>query len=94
MNSISAIKRAINHEFERQVALLEAGKNIEQETRGRDDAKKTSYTLRSKEDAFDYRYFPEPDLPTLRITDEMVTNATRDLVGSTFAKMKLYKDEY
>lgn len=94
MNSISAIKRAINHEFERQTALLQAGKNIEQETRGRDDAKKASYTLRSKEDAFDYRYFPEPDLPTLRITDAMITDATRDLIGSTYDKMKLYKDSY
>ncbi len=50
--------------------------------------------MRSKADALDYRYFPEPDLPTLHVTDEMIKDAMSNLVGSTYAKMKMYKDSY
>ena len=60
LNSFSAIARAIEEETERQIDLLEDGKKVVQETRRWDDDKEYSYPMRSKEDAQDYRYFPEP----------------------------------
>lgn len=63
LNSFKAIARAIEGERERQIDLLESGETVVQETRRWDDAKECSYAMRSKEDAQDYRYFPEPDLP-------------------------------
>ena len=67
MNSFSAIRRAIAHEFDRQVAMVESGEEFGQETRRWDDIAKNSFSMRSKEDALDYRYFPEPDMPPLHI---------------------------
>ena len=69
INSFGMIKRAIEHEQTRQEKLYEAGETFSQQTRGRDDTKGESYLMRSKEDALDYRYFPEPDLPPLKIDD-------------------------
>ena len=69
INSFGMIKRAIEHEQTRQEKLYEAGEIFTQQTRGRDDTKGESYLMRSKEDALDYRYFPEPDLPPLKIDD-------------------------
>lgn len=63
INTFNAMKRAIQHETERQTAILESGGTVNQETRKRDDMKGESLLMRSKEDALDYRYFPEPDLP-------------------------------
>ena len=94
MNSFSAIKRAINHEYKRQKKLLEAGKEVDQETRGWNDDKGSSYTMRSKEDALDYRYFPEPDLPPLELTDEFIEEQKKWLVKSAFERAKQYKEEY
>lgn len=94
MNSFSAIKRAINHEYKRQKKLLEAWKEIDQETRGWNDDKGSSYTMRSKEDALDYRYFPEPDLPKLVLTDEFIENQKKDVVESPFSRAKRYKEKY
>lgn len=72
LNSFKAIKRAIENERERQIDLLEEGKTVIQETRRWDDNKEYSYPMRSKEDAQDYRYFPEPDLVPLVISDEWI----------------------
>ena len=72
LNSFKAIARAIEGERERQIDLLEAGKAVVQETRRWDDNKETSYAMRSKEDAQDYRYFPEPDLVPIIISDEWI----------------------
>ena len=72
LNSFKAIARAISHERERQIELLEEGKSVVQETRRWDDNKEHSYAMRSKEDAQDYRYFPEPDLVPLSISDEWI----------------------
>lgn len=70
LNSFKAIARAIENERERQIDLLEEGKEVIQETRRWDDNKEYSYPMRSKEDAQDYRYFPEPDLVPIVISDE------------------------
>lgn len=70
LNSFKAIARAIEGERERQIELLEEGKCVQQETRRWDDNKEISYAMRSKEDAKDYRYFPDPDLPPVVISGE------------------------
>ncbi len=70
LNSFKAISRAIEGERARQIELLEEGKKVIQETRRWDDNKEYSYAMRSKEDAQDYRYFPDPDLVPVSISDE------------------------
>jgi len=72
MNSFRAVERAIEFEIERQAARLDAGERILQETRGYIDATGETVSQRSKEEASDYRYFPEPDLPPLRVSAEVV----------------------
>ncbi|HLN64704.1 MAG TPA: Asp-tRNA(Asn)/Glu-tRNA(Gln) amidotransferase subunit GatB [Symbiobacteriaceae bacterium] len=72
VNSFSAAGRGIEYEIKRQIAILEAGGTVDQETRSWRDAKGISVTLRSKEEAMDYRYFPEPDLPPVVLTDEQI----------------------
>jgi aspartyl-tRNA(Asn)/glutamyl-tRNA(Gln) amidotransferase subunit B len=72
INSFSSIGRAIDTEFARQVEIYESGGQIDQETRGWNDEKGFSTPLRSKEDAMDYRYFPDPDLPPLILTEEYI----------------------
>lgn len=72
INSFSAIKRAIDAEVARQLKSRETNTEIHQETRRRDDLKGQSFSMRSKEDALDYRYFPEPDLPELVLDPEMI----------------------
>ena len=72
INSFSSIGRAIENEFARQIEIYEDGGNIDQETRGWNDEKWFSTPLRSKEDAMDYRYFPDPDLPPLLLTWEFL----------------------
>ena len=67
MNSFRSVERAIAYEIERQAAALDDGETLTQDTRGWDDAKGATYVMRSKEDSHDYRYFPEPDLPPLRV---------------------------
>jgi aspartyl-tRNA(Asn)/glutamyl-tRNA(Gln) amidotransferase subunit B len=67
MNSFRSVERAIGYEIERLAAALDAGETLRQETRGWDDAKGATYFMRTKEDSEDYRYFPEPDLPPLRV---------------------------
>ena len=72
LNSFKAIAHAIEGERARQIEILEAGKEVVQETRRWDDNKESSYAMRSKEDAQDYRYFPEPDLVPIVISDEWI----------------------
>jgi aspartyl-tRNA(Asn)/glutamyl-tRNA(Gln) amidotransferase subunit B len=80
LNSFSAIGRAIDNEFARQIEIVESGGRITQETRGWDDEHGESRSQRSKEDAMDYRYFPEPDLPPLVVSKEYVLDrAVREL---------------
>jgi aspartyl-tRNA(Asn)/glutamyl-tRNA(Gln) amidotransferase subunit B len=68
LNSVRSLERALRYEEERQRKALDAGESLVQETRHFDEEKGTTHTLRSKEEAFDYRYFPEPDLPPLEPT--------------------------
>jgi aspartyl-tRNA(Asn)/glutamyl-tRNA(Gln) amidotransferase subunit B len=67
MNSFRSVERAIAFEIDRQAAALDAGETLTQDTRGWNEDRGTTYVMRSKEDSHDYRYFPEPDLPPLRV---------------------------
>ncbi|MFA6095776.1 MAG: Asp-tRNA(Asn)/Glu-tRNA(Gln) amidotransferase subunit GatB [Candidatus Paceibacterota bacterium] len=69
LNSFRSAERAIAYEYERQVALLERGEKVVQETRGWDDSAGKTFSQRKKEDSHDYRYFPDPDLPKLKISE-------------------------
>jgi aspartyl-tRNA(Asn)/glutamyl-tRNA(Gln) amidotransferase subunit B len=69
LNSFRAVEKAIEYEIERQSSLLDRGEVIKQETRGWDDAKQETYSQRSKESSHDYRYFPDPDIPKLKISE-------------------------
>lgn len=93
MNSLRAIARAINSEFERQVEILEDGGKVIQETRRWDDAKGESSGMRSKEDAQDYKYFPEPDLPPIVITDEQIEAIRAALPELPEDKKRRYMEE-
>lgn len=94
LNSFKAIRRAIEGERERQIELLEAGKAVVQETRRWDDNKEMSYPMRSKEDARDYRYFPEPDLVPLVISDAWLDEIKSHQPELRDAKMERYAKEY
>lgn len=72
LNSLKALQKAIEYEVERQIEVIEDGGVIEQETRTWDDEKGITLSMRSKADAHDYRYFPEPDLPPIILTDEYI----------------------
>ncbi|MBN1534988.1 MAG: Asp-tRNA(Asn)/Glu-tRNA(Gln) amidotransferase subunit GatB [Spirochaetes bacterium] len=72
LNSFKAVRASINYEIERQIASIESGERIRQETRLWDDGKNVTYSMREKEFAHDYRYFPEPDLPPIVLTDEYI----------------------
>ncbi|MCD8346541.1 MAG: Asp-tRNA(Asn)/Glu-tRNA(Gln) amidotransferase subunit GatB [Lachnospiraceae bacterium] len=94
LNSFKAIARAIDGERERQIELLEEGKPVIQETRRWDDNKEYSYPMRSKEDAHDYRYFPDPDLVPIVISDEWL-QAVRDRQPELRTeKLARYKKEF
>lgn len=75
LNSFRSVEKAAEYEFRRQVELLERGEKIVQETRGWDDAKLVTTSQRSKEDAQDYRYMPDPDIPPIVLTDEDIAAA-------------------
>ncbi len=94
LNSFKAIARAIEAERARQIELIEEGKSVIQETRRWDDNKEYSYPMRSKEDAQDYRYFPEPDLPPLQIPDEWIEQLKSSQPELRDEKMARYKEEY
>jgi aspartyl-tRNA(Asn)/glutamyl-tRNA(Gln) amidotransferase subunit B len=94
MNSFRSVQRAIEFEIERQSVLLDAGKRIEQETRGWVDATNETVSQRSKEEANDYRYFPEPDLPPLVIAREMVEELRAQLPELPVARSARFVSEY
>lgn len=94
LNSFKAITRAIDSERSRQIELLEEGKEITQETRRWDDNKEYSYPMRSKEDAQDYRYFPDPDLVPIVVAEEWLTEIKASQPELRTEKMLRYKQEY
>lgn len=94
LNSFKAIARAIEGERTRQIELLEAGKQVVQETRRWDDNKEHSYAMRSKEDAQDYRYFPEPDLVPIVISDEWIVGIKSRQPELRSEKLERYKKEF
>ncbi len=94
LNSFKAIARAIDGERNRQIELIEAGRAVIQETRRWDDNKEASYAMRSKEDAQDYRYFPEPDLVPIVISDEWVEKIRARQPEFRTEKLLRYKKEF
>ena len=93
MNSFKAIQRAIEYESQRQIELLEEGGVVTQETRRWDDNKGVSTAMRSKEDAQDYKYFPEPDLPPIEISDEYIENIKNNMPELPQEKKQRYMTE-
>lgn len=79
LNSFRSVEKAVEYEINRQIELLEKGEEIVQETRGWDDAKQKTISQRTKEDAHDYRYMPEPDVPPIVLTDEYVYSIKQQL---------------
>lgn len=94
LNSFRAITHAIEGERARQIALLEAGEAVVQETRRWDDNKGCSYSMRSKEDSRDYRYFPDPDLPPVMIDDEWIAQIRERQPELRSEKLIRYKKEF
>lgn len=94
LNSFKAIARAIEGERERQIDLLEDGQAVVQETRRWDDNKECSYPMRSKEDAQDYRYFPDPDLVPVIISDEWIADIRSRQPELRTEKLERYKKEF
>lgn len=94
LNSFKAISRAIEGERRRQIELLEAEKPVQQETRRWDDNKEYSYAMRSKEDAKDYRYFPDPDLPPVEISEDWIRDIRSRQPELRDEKMPRYQAEY
>jgi len=90
LNSFKAITRAIAYESARQIEILERGDTVEQETRRWDDDRGVSFGMRSKENAHDYRYFPEPDLLPLVIDDEWLNTVRADLPETPRQKRARY----
>ncbi|MCS7091996.1 MAG: Asp-tRNA(Asn)/Glu-tRNA(Gln) amidotransferase subunit GatB [Patescibacteria group bacterium] len=94
INSFRFLEKAVKAEIERQSTLLEAGEAVLQETRGYDETKNTTFSQRSKEDAKDYRYFPEPDIPPLRFTDEEIEKIKSSLPEMPSDKRKRYVEVF
>ena len=94
VNSIKFMQMAIDYEAKRQVELLEDGKQIDQETRLFDTKKNETRSMRSKEDAHDYRYFPDPDLLPLEVSDEFINELKNNIPELPDDKKKRFIDEF
>ena len=94
LNSFKAIARAAEHERNRQIDLILSGQPVVQETRRWDDAKGNSYSMRSKEDAKDYRYFPDPDLPPVHISDAWIADIRKRQPEFREEKVRRFQEEY
>src|SRR3989344_551348 len=92
INSFRFVKQAIDYEIKRQSEMLEKGEMPEQETRGFDEGKKETYTQRTKEEAHDYRYFPEPDIPPMYFDEGMLSKIV--LPELPHQKLERYMSEY
>ncbi|MDO8601063.1 MAG: Asp-tRNA(Asn)/Glu-tRNA(Gln) amidotransferase subunit GatB [bacterium] len=94
LNSFRSVERAIDYEIKRQTELLEKGEKIIQETRGWDDAKGVTFSQREKEEAHDYRYFPEPDLPPLNHSKEFISKIKAEMPELPEHRQNRFKKEY
>ena len=94
VNTFSGAARAIEYESQRQIDLIESGGKVEQETRRWDDVAGQNFTLRTKEDAHDYRYFPEPDLSVICVTDDIMEIATKNMPELPHYKTLRFMKQY
>lgn len=94
INSFNFVKRAVDFEVTRHIGLLEQGKIPAQETRGWDSEKSVTYSQRSKEEAHDYRYFPEPDIPPLEFSEEYLETVRKSVPELPSAKASRFVKEF
>ena len=94
INSFKSITRLIDYEKERQIYELEHGNTIEQETRRWDDLEGRTFSMRNKEDSQDYRYFPEPDLVAIKLSDEYIENIRKELPEMPESRKERYMNKY
>ncbi len=94
MNSFRSIVRAIEYEVDRQISVVENGGKIEQETLRWDDVSGKTFSMRDKEDAQDYRYFPDPDLVAIKLSEEYIQNIKNSLPELPESRRKRYLEEY
>ena len=94
LNSVRFMQRAIEFEIERQIELIESGGRVSQETRLWDERAGATRVMRSKEEAHDYRYFPEPDLQPLAVTAEFIENVRREMPELPDARRKRFMEQY
>ena len=94
MNSFRSITRAIEYEIDRQIEILEEGNLVEQETLRWDDVSGKTFSMRDKEDAQDYRYFPDPDLAAIKLSDEYIENIRKNLPELPESRKQRYLEEY
>ena len=94
MNSFRSITRAIEYEVDRQIDLIEDGGKVEQETLRWDDVSGKTFSMRDKEDAQDYRYFPDPDLVAIKLSDEYIENIQNNLPELPESRKQRYLEEY
>ncbi|OGE29745.1 hypothetical protein A2867_02975 [Candidatus Daviesbacteria bacterium RIFCSPHIGHO2_01_FULL_40_11] len=94
INSFRFMVAAIEYEIKRQIKELEEGWTLKQETRGWDEDKKSTYLQRSKEEAHDYRYFPEPDLPEIRMKSDEIGKIRKSLPELSWDKQNRFIEEY
>ncbi|PLV56309.1 Asp-tRNA(Asn)/Glu-tRNA(Gln) amidotransferase subunit GatB [Thermotoga sp. SG1] len=94
MNSFRFVEKALEYEFERIVKAMERGEDVERETRGWDMATKTTVSMRGKEEESDYRYFPEPDIPPVVLSDEYLEEVKKELPELPDEKANRFMREY
>ncbi len=94
MNSFRSIIRGIEYEIDRQIEVIEAGGKVEQETLRWDDVSGRTFSMRDKEDAQDYRYFPDPDLGLIRLSEEYIEGIKKSLPELPESRRKRYLEEY
>jgi aspartyl-tRNA(Asn)/glutamyl-tRNA(Gln) amidotransferase subunit B len=94
LNSVRFMQRAIEFEVERQIGVLESGGTLQQETRLWDERAAETRVMRSKEEAHDYRYFPEPDLPPLIVTNELIENVRASMPELPETRRRRFMENY
>jgi len=94
LNSFKVVEKAVDFEIQRQKKILEAGEKVIQETRGWDDKKEATFSQREKEEAHDYRYFPEPDLPLMNFGEKYIESIKAEISELPASKRERFEREY